>query len=71
MKSTPFLYRANAEPLPFKRMPLSGSASAYDEAFIQKLAFENPTCLPIEDIDRAYENLVPVCMELNRAVPQI
>jgi len=41
-----------------------GEGAIYDEAFIQQLAFDHPSCLPINEIDVAYQQLVPVCMEL-------
>ncbi|MEM1416602.1 MAG: DUF4268 domain-containing protein [Myxococcota bacterium] len=37
---------------------------AYDERFVQELAFAHPACLPVAAIDPAFEQLVPVCMEL-------
>jgi len=48
-----------------ERIPVSGADSTYNEEFIQKLAFKLPSCLPVNEIDRAYEGLIPVCMELN------
>ena len=65
MAGEPFVIREGASPIEMKRLPLSGPGSSYDEAFVQRLAFEHPSCLPIADIDRAYERFVPICMELN------
>ena len=45
--------------------PYLEKVSDYNEAFIQKLAFDHPNCLPINEIDCAYEGLIPVCCELN------
>ena len=39
-----------------------------NELTIQELVFENPSCLPISDIDEAYNPLIPICQELNTAV---
>jgi hypothetical protein len=50
-----------------ERVPLAGSDSSYNEAFIQDLVFDHPRALPVSEIDRAYEGLVPVCKELNTA----
>ena len=50
------------EALVLDRGPL-GSAE-YDEQFIQNLAFDYPQSLPIAEIDRSYEGLVPICKEL-------
>lgn len=52
------------------KLPI-GLGGEYDEAFIQKLAFDFPDCLPITEIDRAYENLIPVCMELSTPVGRL
>jgi hypothetical protein len=64
---TPLLIRDGKEPLPLARVSLSTQVDGekYDEEFIQKLAFKHPEALPISEIDRAFSNLVPVCMELN------
>lgn len=48
-----------------EKIPISGKNSDYDERFIQNIAFDHPECLPINEIDRVYENLIPVCCELN------
>jgi hypothetical protein len=37
----------------------------FDELTIQKIIFNHPSCLPISDIDEAYNPVIPVCMELN------
>lgn len=65
MHGEPILIREGSEPLSLKKLPLTGEGSFYDEEFIQKMVFENPQCLPVASVDRAYENFVPVCMELN------
>jgi len=44
---------------------ISISDGVYNEAYIQDLAFAHPSCLPISEIDRIYEGLIPVCKELN------
>jgi hypothetical protein len=38
--------------------------SEYDEAWLQKLVFENPSSLPIEDIEPVYSDGVAICREL-------
>ena len=63
---TPLVIRDGESPVVLDREPISsGPDSTYGEAYLQKLAFEHPSCLPIAAIDRAYEDLIPVCMELN------
>lgn len=46
-------------------MSLSGGASAVSEAEIQTLIHENPSCLPIQEIDPLFAGPVPICTELN------
>ena len=61
----PILVKDSGESLLLERVPVSGEGSDYDEAFIQDLAFRHPKCLPINESDRAYEDIIPVCIELN------
>jgi hypothetical protein len=65
MSGQPIVICKDRKAVQLRVVPLRGEMSTYDEAFIQKLAFENPDCLPITEIDRAFENPVPICMELN------
>lgn len=52
--------------LPLERVPITaGPEAAYNEEFICDLVFRYPQSLPISEIDRAYEGLVPVCKELS------
>ena len=60
---TPLVIRDNADPIVLNKVEITDGS--YDEKFIQELAFNHPSCLPISEIDRAYEELVPICMELN------
>lgn len=64
---TPLIVRDGQPPLRLTRLSLNaaGQGNGYDEVFIQNLAFDNPDCLPISEIDVAYANLVPICLELN------
>lgn len=68
--TTPLLVRDGEQPRLLRRIPVAGKTGGtrYDEGYIQKLAFEYPSCLPIAEIDRAYEGLIPVCMELHTPV---
>jgi len=50
------------QPLPLRSGP---SGEGYDESFIQELFFHNPGALPIREIDGAFGDLAPVCMELS------
>lgn len=42
--------------------------NSFDEEYIQNIVFEFPSCLPISDIDEAFNPLIPVCTELNTPV---
>ena len=48
-------------------IPLN-QVEAMDEATLQQLVFNHPECLPISDIDEAYNPVISVCMELNTPV---
>ncbi len=63
--ATPIWIGVDENTAVLERIPVSGGDSTYNEEFIQKLAFKHPSCLPVNEIDRAYEGLIPVCMELN------
>lgn len=47
-----------------RRRFASGDADSYDEAWLQTLLYQSPQVIPIDQIDRAYEPLVPICREL-------
>src|SRR5947209_10160415 len=42
----------------------SGEGGAYDEAWLQRLLYENPTIPPIEQIEPGFGKLVSLCREL-------
>jgi len=42
--------------------------NSFDEEYIQNIVFEFPSCLPISDIDEAYNPIIPICKELNTPV---
>lgn len=47
------------------RIPLAGDQThPYNELWLQKLVFDCPQMLPVDQIDSSYEGLIPVCMEL-------
>jgi hypothetical protein len=62
--ATPIIVGEDGESTVLQRIPVSGDGSDYNEAFIQDLAFKHPGCLPVTEIDRAYDGLIPVCKEL-------
>lgn len=50
---------------PFARISLAGRESDYDEKWLQRLLFENPSLLPIAEIDNGAREFVPICRELS------
>jgi hypothetical protein len=56
-----------------KRIPLvSGKGTnSYNEAWIQQIVFDNPECLPVNEADSTYQDIIPVCMELSTPVGPI
>lgn len=56
-----------------QKIPLVSSKddNDYNEAWIQQIAFENPECLPVNEIDSTYQDIIPVCMELSTPVGPI
>jgi len=44
---------------------LSLGSSEYDESWIQELCFENPTLLPLNEIEPTFGGMVPICRELS------
>jgi len=43
---------------------ITSKDGSFNEAFIQNLVFRYPNCLPVDQIDRAFAKLIPVCCEL-------
>jgi hypothetical protein len=44
---------------------LSLGSSEYNESWIQKLCYENPTLLPLNEIEPTFGGMIPVCRELS------
>jgi len=49
---------------PLKRIHIGGTDSPFDEDWLQNLLHRHPCCLPMDQIEPALQDLVPVCMEL-------
>lgn len=47
-----------------KPIPITAKDGSFNEAFIQDLVFRFPNSLPVEQIDRTFSPLIPVCCEL-------
>lgn len=65
---TPLVVDAAGRAEILERIPLAGSDVKYDERYLQDLIFEHPSCLPINEIDQSFANLIPVCCELSTSV---
>ncbi len=47
-----------------RRRFAGGDVDSYDEDWLQALLFAHPEVLPVDEIEHAYECLVPICREL-------
>lgn len=45
-----------------EKVPLG--AGTYDEDWIQRICFENPTLLPVEELEPTFGGMIPICREL-------
>jgi hypothetical protein len=64
--ATPVMITREEKVTTLERLPLGGEgAKKYNEDWLQKILFEQPSTLPINEIDPSFQNLVPVCRELN------
>jgi len=65
--ASPFIVNVEGDVIPLKRVSFAagGDEFNYNEEWLQNLLFANPSSLPIKEIDSAYQNLVPICTELN------
>jgi len=45
--------------------PVTGGSGYPEEAYLRDLIYANPTMLPISEIDRQFEDPVPICTELS------
>ena len=50
---TPLVIKDGGDPIVLDKIEISDGS--YNEKFIQDLVFDHPSCLPISEIDRAYE----------------
>jgi hypothetical protein len=62
---TPTIIEANgAKAIRMERINLGDLEGNVSEAWLQERLFENPNLLPLEEIDPAFVNAIPVCREL-------
>lgn len=44
---------------------ISLNSTSYNEDWIQKICFENPNLLPLEELEPTFEGMIPICRELS------
>lgn len=59
--TTPLLVRAQRTA---RLERLSLHTGPYDESWLQNLCYDNPTLLPIDEIEPSFSGIVPICREL-------
>ncbi len=70
--TAPILINEQGSSTTLERRPLrANNESSYDENWLQKLLFDHPEALPIDEIDQSYLNIVPVCREMSTAAGPI
>ena len=52
------------ESLRLEPVSLSNNGATFNEAWLQRLIHDHPECLPVAEIEPAFDELVPVCMEM-------
>ncbi len=48
----------------FQKQNIGGAESQFKEVWLQTLIHENPSCLPIDQIEPGLSKAIPICMEL-------
>ncbi|MEJ2765207.1 DUF4268 domain-containing protein [Photobacterium sp. MCCC 1A19761] len=68
--TSPFIVKSDGEAIALKRVSFAGKYAEfnYDEDWLQHVLFSNPASIPVQEIDTAYQRLVPICTELNTPV---
>ncbi len=62
MYATPFIVNEDLKTESLERVPFGGG---FNEHWLQNRLFENPQSLPLAEIDPAYQEISPLCMEMN------
>ena len=68
MYATPFIVNDTGETELLERVPFG---SGFSENWLQNRLFENPQSLPLQEIDPAYQQVCPLCMEMNTSAGPI
>jgi len=64
--ASPVLIEPDCDGVRLERVKLSGTGNTqFSEAWLQRLLFAHPECLPLREIDPSLGLLVPVCIELD------
>ncbi len=70
--TSPIVVEVNGGSRQLARMKLSTDNNCcYNEKWLRDLLYEHPECLPIDEIDRAFMPLIPVCKELHNSAGYI
>jgi hypothetical protein len=62
MYATPFIVNDKGETDLLEKVPFG---SGFSENWLQNRLYENPQSLPLQQIDPAYQEVCPLCMEMN------
>ena len=62
MFSSPFILEESGETISLERVSLG---SGFNEAWLQARLFENHGSIPFSEIDPAYQQVCPLCIEMN------
>jgi len=62
MYAIPFIVNEHSQIELLERVPFG---SGYSENWLQNRLFDNPQSLPLQEIDPAYQQVCPLCMEMN------
>jgi len=62
MFSSPFILDEAGETIPLERVSLG---SGFNEAWLQARLFKNHESIPFNEIDPAYQQICPLCIEMN------
>jgi hypothetical protein len=62
---TPLIVQSTGQTVKLERVSLGNGQ--YDESWLQTLCFNNPTILPIGEIEPAFDGMLPICQEMQTA----
>jgi hypothetical protein len=68
MYATPFIVNDKGQTELLEQVPFG---SGFSESWLQNRLFENPQALPLIEIDPAYQQVCPLCVEMSTSVGPI